>query len=76
MSKGPIGEKREITAIRIPPSQKAAIKARADALGLTFTEYVIRCALGERLDATAQRLDELEQRMKRLEQMADLGAFG
>lgn len=69
-------EKRsEMTALRLAPGEKVAIKERAEKAGMSFTEYVVQCALGRRTDehAMAGRIAELEQRMDAVERVM-LGA--
>ena len=78
VSKGPLVQKRTMTALRIPPEQLEEIKLRAERCRLTFTEYMIRCALGDDPDprGSERRLDDLEARLRELERVAELGALG
>jgi uncharacterized protein (DUF1778 family) len=58
--------KRLMTAFRIDADKLAEITKRADAHGMTRTDYMIAASLGE-LNAP-NRLDEIEERLTRLEE--------
>lgn len=70
--------KRELWAIRLSADEKKQIRQRADAKGMTMTDFVVQCALGT-LDRTPGRMDQrmrdLEERMEALERMAGLGGL-
>ena len=58
-----------ITGMRIPPKQLAEIDRRAKRHKLSRTDYMVRTALGEPLNAPTleQRVAELEQRVDALD---------
>ena len=74
----PVDEKRVITALRIRPDDLADITQRAKILGLTRTDYMIRCALRQPLgdEGYEERLEELVGRLDRLEERVFGGYSG
>ena len=68
---------RTATGFRVSVEQLARIDARAQAAGLSRTEYIIAAALGELPDeknATRNRLEAVEERLDRLERYAELSS--
>ena len=66
---------RHPIAMRIPEDVLAQIDKRARRVGLSRTEFMIRCSLGEADKLSPDvRLDDLEARFDRLERLVSLGA--
>ena len=66
---------RHPLALRIPADKLEAIDARANAVGMSRTDYMVRAALGEITDpqsADAQ-FAKIFSRLERLERLVELG---
>ena len=72
-------KKTEIITLRVTPQVKERIRAKAQELGLTVTDYLCLCGLGKRIvrvDGLDQVLSELKAQGRNLNQLASLANMG
>ena len=64
--------KRQMVAVKMLPDELADIDARAHALNMTRTDYMLRTALRQPLgdEGFDERLEDVERRLGRLEEIA------
>ena len=75
----PREKKTEIITLRVTPQVKERIRAKAQELGLTITEYLCLCGLGKkivRVDGLDQVLSELKAQGRNLNQLTTLANMG
>ena len=68
-------KKTEIITLRVTPQVKERIRAKAQELGLTVTDYLCLCGLGKkivRVDGLDQVLSELKAQGRNLNQLTTL----
>ena len=72
-------KKTEIITLRVTPQTKDRIRAKAQELGLTVTDYLCLCGLGKkivRMDGLDQVLSELKVQGRNLSQLTTLANMG
>ena len=72
-------KKTEIITLRVTPQVKERIRAKAQELDLTVTDYLCLCGLGKRIvrvDGLAQVLSELKAQGRNLNQLTTLANMG
>ena len=72
-------KKTEIITLRVTPQVKERIRAKAQELGLTVTDYLCLCGLGKRIvqvDGLDQVLSELKAQGRNLNQLTTLANMG
>ena len=72
-------KKTEIITLRVTPQTKDRIRAKAQELGLTVTDYLCLCGLGKeivRVDGLDQVLSELKAQGRNLNQLTTLANMG
>ena len=72
-------KKTKIITLRVTPSTKDRIRARATKAGLTVTDYLCLCGLGKeivRVDGLDQVLSELKAQGRNLNQLTTLANMG
>ena len=72
-------KKTEIITLRVTPEIKARIRAKAQELGLTVTDYLCLCGLGKRIvrvDGLDKMLSELKAQGRNLNQLTTLANMG
>ena len=72
-------KKTEIITLRVTSKTKDRIRAKAQELGLTFTDYLCLCGLGKkivRVDGLDQVLSELKAQGRNLNQLTTLANMG
>ena len=72
-------KKTEIITLRVTPQVKERIRAKAQELGLTVTDYLCLCGLGKkivRVDGLDQVLSELKAQGRNLNQLITLVNMG
>ena len=72
-------KKTEIITLRVTPRTKDRIRAKAQELGLTVTDYLCLCGLGKkivRVDGLDQVLSELKAQGRNLNQLTTLANMG
>ena len=72
-------KKREIITLRVTPQVKERIRAKAQELDLTVTDYLCLCGLGKkivRVDGLDQVLSELKAQGRNLNQLTTLANMG
>ena len=72
-------KKTEIITLRVTPEIKARIRAKAQELGLTVTDYLCLCGLCKRIvrvDGLDQVLSELKAQGRNLNQLTTLANMG
>ena len=72
-------KKTEIITLRVTPEIKARIRAKAQELGLTVTDYLCLCGLGKKIvqvDGLDQVLSELKAQGRNLNQLTTLANMG
>ena len=75
----PREKKTEIITLRVTPRTKDRIRAKAQELGLTVTDYLCLCGLGKeivRVDGLDQVLSELKAQGRNLNQLTTLANMG
>ena len=72
-------KKTEILTLRVTPQTKDRIRAKAQELGLTVTDYLCLCGLGKRIvrvDGLDKILSELKAQGRNLNQLTTLANMG
>ena len=72
-------KKTEIITLRVTPQVKERIRAKAQELSLTVTDYLCLCGLGKkivRVDGLDQVLSELKAQGRNLNQLTKLANMG
>lgn len=72
-------KKTEIITLRVTPQTKERIRAKAQELSLTVTDYLCLCSLGKkivRVDGLDQVLSELKAQGRNLNQLTTLANMG
>ena len=72
-------KKSEIITLRVTPQTKERIRAKAQELSLTVTDYLCLCGLGKRIvrvDGLDQVLSELKAQGRNLNQLTTLANMG
>ena len=72
-------KKTEIITLRVTPQTKERIRAKAQELSLTVTDYLCLCSLGKkivRVDGLDQVLSELKAQGRNLNQLTTLAHMG
>ena len=72
-------KKTEIITLRVTSKTKDRIRAKAQELGLTVTDYLCLCGLGKRIvrvDGLDQVLSELKAQGRNLNQLTTLANMG
>ena len=72
-------KKTEIITLRVTPQVKERIRAKAQELGLTITDYLCLCGLGKkivRVEGLDQVLSELKAQGRNLNQLTTLANMG
>ena len=72
-------KKTEIITLRVTPQTKDRIRAKAQELGLTVTDYLCLCGLGKRIvrvDGLDKVLSELKAQGRNLNQLTTLANMG
>ena len=72
-------KKTEIITLRVTPKTKDRIRAKAQELGLTVTDYLCLCVLGKRIvrvDGLDQVLSELKAQGRNFNQLTTLANMG
>ena len=72
-------KKTEIITLRVTPQAKDRIRAKAQELGLTVTDYLCLCGLGKRIvrvDGLDKILSELKAQGRNLNQLTTLANMG
>ena len=72
-------KKTEIITLRVTPRTKARIRAKAQELGLTVTDYLCLCGLGKKIvqvDGLDKVLSELKAQGRNLNQLTTLANMG
>lgn len=72
-------KKTEIITLRVTPQVKERIRAKAQELSLTVTDYLCLCGLGKkivRVDGLDQVLSELKAQGRNLNQLTTLANMG
>ena len=72
-------KKTEIITLRVTPQTKDRIRAKAQELGLTVTDYLCLCGLGKRIvrvDGLDQVLSELKAQGRNFNQLTTLANMG
>ena len=72
-------KKTEIITLRVTPRTKERIRAKAQELGLTVTDYLCLCGLGKRIvrvDGLDKVLPELKAQGRNLNQLTTLANMG
>ena len=72
-------KKTEIITLRVTPQTKERIRAKAQELSLTVTDYLCLCGLGKRIvrvDGLDQVLSELKAQGRNLNQLTTLANMG
>ena len=72
-------KKTEIITLRVTPQTKDRIRAKAQELGLTVTDYLCLCGLGKKIvqvDDLDQVLSELKAQGRNLNQLTTLANMG
>ena len=72
-------KKTEIITLRVTPKTKDRIRAKAQELGLTVTDYLCLCGLGKRnvrVDGLDQVLSELKAQGRNFNQLTTLANMG
>ena len=72
-------KKTEIITLRVTPRTKERIRAKAQELGLTVTDYLCLCGLGKkivRVEGLEQMLSELKAQGRNLNQLTTLANMG
>ena len=72
-------KKTEIITLRVTPQTKDRIRAKAQELGLTVTDYLCLCGLGKRIvrvDGLDKILSELKAQGRNLNQLTPLANMG
>ena len=72
-------KKSEIITLRVTPQVKERIRAKAQELGLTVTDYLCLCGLGKkivRVDGLDKVLSELKAQGRNLNQLTTLANMG
>ena len=72
-------KKTEIITLRVTPQTKDRIRAKAQELGLTVTDYLCLCGLGKRIvrvDGLDKILSELKAQGRNLNQLTTLANMG
>ena len=72
-------KKSEIITLRVTPQVKERIRAKAQELSLTVTDYLCLCGLGKkivRVDGLDQVLSELKAQGRNLNQLTTLANMG
>ena len=72
-------KKTEIITLRVTPQTKERIRAKAQELSLTVTDYLCLCGLGKkivRVDGLDQVLSELKAQGRNLNQLTTLANMG
>ena len=72
-------KKKEIIPLRVAPQTTDRIRAKAQELGLTVTDYLCLCGLGKeivRVDGLDQVLSELKAQGRNLNQLTTLVNMG
>ena len=72
-------KKTEIITLRVTPQTKDRIRAKAQELGLTVTDYLCLCGLGKRIvrvDGLDKILSELQAQGRNLNQLTTLANMG
>ena len=72
-------KKTEIITLRVTPQVKERIRAKAQELHLTVTDYLCLCGLGKkivRMDGLDQVLSELKAQGRNLNQLTTLANMG
>ena len=72
-------KKTEIITLRVTPQTKDRIRAKAQELGLTVTDYLCLCGLGKkivRVDGLDEVLSELKAQGRNLNQLTTLANMG
>lgn len=72
-------KKTETITLRVTPQTKERVRAKAQELGLTVTDYLCLCGLGKRIvqvDGLDQVLSELKAQGRNLNQLTTLANMG
>ena len=72
-------KKTEIITLRVTPQAKERIRAKAQELGLTVTDYLCLCGLGKRIirvEGLDNVLSELKAQGRNLNQLTTLANMG
>ena len=72
-------KKTEIITLRVTPRTKDRIRAKAQELGLTVTDYLCLCGLGKKIvqvDGLDKVLSELKAQGRNLNQLTTLSNMG
>ena len=72
-------KKTKIVTLRVTPQVKGRIRAKAQELGLTVTDYLCLCGLGKKIvqvDGLDQVLSELKAQGRNLNQITILANMG
>ena len=72
-------KKTEIITLRVTPKTKDRIRAKAQELGLTVTDYLCLCGLGKRIvrvDGLDQVLSELKAQGRNFNQLTTMANMG
>ena len=72
-------KKTEIITLRVTPRTNERIRAKAQELGLTVTDYLCLCGLGKKIvqvDGLDQVLSELKAQGRNLNQLTTLANMG
>ena len=72
-------KKTKIVTLRVTPQVKGRIRAKAQELGLTVTDYLCLCGLGKKIvqvDGLDQVLSELKAQGRNLNQLTTLANMG
>ena len=72
-------KKTEIITLRVTPQTKERIRAKAQELSLTVTDYLCLCGLGKKIvqvDGLDQVLSELKAQGRNLNQLTTLANMG
>ena len=72
-------KKTEIITLRVTPQTKERIRAKAQELSLTVTDYLCLCGLGKKIvqvDGLDQVLSELKAQGRNLNQLTTLAHMG
>ena len=72
-------KKTEIITLRVTPRTKDRIRAKAQELGLTVTDYLCLCGLGKKIvqvDGLDKVLSELKAQGRNLNQLTTLANMG
>ena len=75
----PTGENTGVITLRVTPPTQDRIRAKAQELGLTVTDYLCLCGLGKRIvrvDGLDKILSELKAQGRNLNQLTTLANMG